>query len=137
MPDSLPSPVVSTTSRAGSTKLVSAIATALAAGIITLAPSLLDTYLVNILIRACFVAIDLAVAFHALGDDALPLVFTGDIVCEEHRLAAGGANGCRHFLAECFAPISGNHLGAVLCKQTRVGFAHAARGAGDQRDLAV
>jgi branched-chain amino acid transport system permease protein len=80
------------TSRAGSTKLVFALATACAAGVVVLAPSLLDTYLVNILIRACFVAIAAVTvdvmwgycgtltfgqsAFFGIGAYALAIIFT-------------------------------------------------------------
>nr|WP_157872555.1 branched-chain amino acid ABC transporter ATP-binding protein/permease [Bradyrhizobium sp. ORS 278] len=59
MPDARPlaSPATSSTSRALPRVIVPALLVALAAAVILVAPLLLDTYLVNILVRACFVAI--------------------------------------------------------------------------------
>ena len=59
MPDARPlaSPETPATSRALPRLIVPAVLVAIAAGVIIIAPLLLDTYLVNILVRACFVAI--------------------------------------------------------------------------------
>ncbi|MFN5525673.1 ABC transporter permease subunit, partial [Bradyrhizobium sp.] len=53
----LASPETPATSRALPRLIVPAVLVAIAAGVIIIAPLLLDTYLVNILVRACFVAI--------------------------------------------------------------------------------
>jgi len=59
VPDTRPlaSPETPATSRALPRLIVPAVLVAIAAGVIIIAPLLLDTYLVNILVRACFVAI--------------------------------------------------------------------------------
>ncbi|WP_244423351.1 branched-chain amino acid ABC transporter ATP-binding protein/permease [Bradyrhizobium sp. ORS 375] len=59
MPDARPlaSPATPSTGRALPRLIVPALLVVLAAGVIIVAPLLLDTYLVNILVRACFVAI--------------------------------------------------------------------------------
>jgi branched-chain amino acid transport system permease protein len=80
------------TSRAMPAKLAFALVTVFAACVVVLAPSLLDTYLVNILIRACFVAIAAVTvdimwgycgtltfgqsAFFGIGAYALAIIFT-------------------------------------------------------------
>ncbi len=59
MPDARPlaSPETPAMSRAMPRMIVPVVLVAIAAGVIVIAPLLLDTYLVNILVRACFVAI--------------------------------------------------------------------------------
>jgi branched-chain amino acid transport system permease protein len=88
----LPSQAASVTNRAVPVWIIPSLVAALAAMAIVVAPELLDTYLVNILIRACFVAIAAITvdimwgycgtltfgqsAFFGIGAYALAIVFT-------------------------------------------------------------
>ena len=72
-----------------------------------------------------------------LADQRLPVGLAGHVNRRGDRFAAGGADIGSNLLGIGGQDVGDDNLGALLCKQPRLGLTHAVRTTGDDRDFAL